>query len=86
MARELHRCDDIPFLEVFVSTPLKVCEARDPKGLYAKTRAGLLTGLTGIDDPYEALESPELTLDTSRIGLAEAAAAVCRFLEKECKG
>ena len=52
------------FIEVFVDTPLAVCEARDPKGLYARARAGELSGFTGVDDPYEAPASPELTLDT----------------------
>ncbi|TWT86257.1 Adenylyl-sulfate kinase [Pseudobythopirellula maris] len=50
------------FVEVFVDTPLEVCERRDPKGLYKKARAGEIKGFTGIDDPYEAPLSPELTL------------------------
>ena len=50
------------FVEVFVDTPLEVCESRDPKGLYKKARAGEIQGFTGIDDPYEAPLSPELTL------------------------
>ena len=52
------------FLEVFVDTPLDVCESRDTKGLYAKARRGELTGFTGINDPYEAPATPEITLDT----------------------
>jgi bifunctional enzyme CysN/CysC len=52
----------LPFVEVFVDTPLDVCEQRDPKGLYAKARAGELRGMTGIDDPYEAPEHPDLVL------------------------
>ncbi|MCC6616005.1 MAG: bifunctional sulfate adenylyltransferase/adenylylsulfate kinase [Anaerolineae bacterium] len=52
------------FCEVFVDTPLDVCEARDSKGMYAKARRGEITGFTGIDDPYEAPLAPELTLDT----------------------
>jgi sulfate adenylyltransferase len=52
------------FVEVFVNTPLEVCEARDVKGLYAKARRGELKGLTGIDDPYEAPDYPEIKLDT----------------------
>ncbi len=51
------------FVEVFVDAPLEICEARDPKGLYKKARAGELTGMTGIDDPYEPPLHPELTLD-----------------------
>ena len=54
------------FVEVFVDTPLEVCEQRDPKGLYAKARAGELTGFTGIDDPYEAPLAPELVIGTGR--------------------
>ena len=50
------------FVEVFVDTPLAICEQRDPKGLYAKARAGELTGLTGIDDPYEPPVAPDLTV------------------------
>jgi len=50
------------FIEVFVDTPLEICEARDPKGLYKKARAGEIKGFTGIDDPYEAPLAPELTL------------------------
>jgi adenylylsulfate kinase len=51
------------FIEAFVDAPLEVCEARDPKGLYKKARAGEIRGFTGIDDPYEPPESPELVLD-----------------------
>jgi bifunctional enzyme CysN/CysC len=61
-ARALHEVAGVPFYEVFVDTPLEVCEERDPKGLYAKARAGELTGMTGIDDPYEAPESPDLVI------------------------
>ncbi|MFI4874269.1 MAG: adenylyl-sulfate kinase [Blastopirellula sp. JB062] len=50
------------FIEVFVDTPLEICESRDPKGLYKKARAGELKGMTGIDDPYEAPLNPEITL------------------------
>ncbi len=53
------------FIEVHVATPLEACEARDVKGLYAKARAGEIKGFTGIDDPYEAPEQAELTLDTA---------------------
>ena len=59
LARDLHDAADLPFHEVFVDTPLAVCEERDPKGLYARARAGEISGMTGIDDPYEAPERPE---------------------------
>lgn len=61
-ARAMHAAADLAFVEVFVDTPLELCEARDPKGLYAKARAGELTGMTGIDDPYEPPVAPELRL------------------------
>jgi bifunctional enzyme CysN/CysC len=63
MARELFAQGE--FVEIFVDTPLEVCEARDPKGLYRKARAGLITHFTGIDSDYEAPEKPELSLRTS---------------------
>jgi adenylylsulfate kinase len=53
------------FIEVLVDAPLEVCESRDPKGLYKKARAGEIKGFTGIDDPYEAPEKPELLLDAA---------------------
>ena len=65
-ARALHEAAGLPFVEVFVDTPIEVCEQRDPKGLYAKARAGEITGFTGIDDPYEAPLAPELVLIPER--------------------
>jgi len=61
-ARAAHDADGVPFVEVFVDTPIEECERRDPKGLYAKARAGEITGFTGVDDPYETPASPELVL------------------------
>ena len=61
--RAAHEEAGIPFHEVFVDTPLEECERRDPKGLYAKARAGEITNLTGVGSPYEAPQSPELTTD-----------------------
>ena len=60
--RQLHAAAGLPFIEVFVDTPIELCEQRDPKGLYAKARAGELTGMTGIDDPYEPPLAPDLTV------------------------
>jgi bifunctional enzyme CysN/CysC len=60
--RALHHAAGLHFLEVFVDTPLEVCEARDPKGMYAKARAGEITGFTGVDDPYEEPLNPDLVL------------------------
>ena len=61
-ARLLHEAADIAFFEVFMDTPIEVCEQRDPKGLYKLSRAGKLPGFTGIDDPYEAPIDPDLVL------------------------
>lgn len=61
-ARQAHERAGLPFVEVFVDTPIEECERRDPKGLYRKARAGEITGFTGVDDPYEAPEAPELRL------------------------
>ena len=68
------------FVEVFVDTPLEVCESRDSKGMYARARAGEITGFTGIDDPYEAPPDPELTLDTVAYEPAENAAKIIELL------
>jgi bifunctional enzyme CysN/CysC len=76
--RAAHDAAGLRFVEVFVDTPLATCEARDPKGLYAKARAGELTGMTGIDDPYEPPAAPDLTL--SPAPLAEHVAAVLALL------
>jgi bifunctional enzyme CysN/CysC len=61
--RQIHEAAGIPFFEVFVDTPLEECERRDPKGLYAKARAGEITDLTGVGSPYEAPATPELVTD-----------------------
>nr|WP_308447768.1 adenylyl-sulfate kinase [Methylorubrum suomiense] len=64
---------DIPFLEVFIDTPLAVCEARDPKGLYDRARAGLISDFTGISAPYERPAAPDLTLSTPGFTVADTA-------------
>ena len=71
------------FIEVFVDTPLEVCEARDPKGLYKKARAGEISNFTGLDAPYEAPESPEVHLRTVNFSIDEAAAQVIHYLEEQ---
>ena len=73
------------FFEVFCDTPLEVCEKRDPKGLYKKARAGEIKGFTGIDDPYEAPDKPEMVIDTSTMSPQEATIALCDMLEKAGK-
>lgn len=72
------------FIEVHVATPLEECERRDRKGLYAKARAGLLKNFTGIDDPYETPENPELRIDTTECSVDEAAQQI--ILELEARG
>ena len=69
------------FVEVHVSTPVEICEARDRKGLYAKARAGLIREFTGIDDPYEAPETPDIAIDTADIRPDLAAQRVLVKLE-----
>jgi adenylylsulfate kinase len=65
LVRELHAKGDLPFIEIYMATPIETCEQRDPKGLYKKARAGEIPGFTGINDPYEAPLNPELTLDAT---------------------
>ncbi|HEX2403176.1 MAG TPA: adenylyl-sulfate kinase [Acidimicrobiia bacterium] len=64
MVREAHEQASLTFIEVFVDAPLEVCEQRDPKGLYARARAGEISDMTGLDSPYEVPESPDLRLDS----------------------
>jgi len=71
------------FFEVYVSTPIEVCEARDRKGLYAKARAGLIQAFTGVSDPYEVPAHPELSLDTSQLTVDEAVQRILLTLERE---
>jgi adenylylsulfate kinase len=73
------------FIEIFVDAPIEVCEARDPKGLYKKARAGELKGFTGIDDPYEAPQSPELVLDAGKKTPEQLTEEVLAYLEKTGK-
>src|SRR5437016_13123062 len=68
------------FVEVHVATPLEVCQQRDAKGLYAKARAGQVTNLTGIDDPYEPPADPEISLDTKGGTVDESAAGLWKDL------
>jgi bifunctional enzyme CysN/CysC len=79
-ARSIHEAVGVPFVEVFVDTPLDVCEARDPKGLYAKARAGEIKGFTGIDDPYEAPVHPDLRLTPADGDPAVQASLVLKLL------
>ena len=69
------------FIEVFVDTPLEVCEQRDPKGLYKKARAGDIPHFTGISSPYEAPEKPEVHLKTDEMSIEQAAEKVVQYLK-----
>ena len=71
------------YVEIHVSTPLEVCEQRDRKGLYAKARAGLVKGVTGISDPYIVPTNPELSIDTSIMTPAEAVQEILLYLEEQ---
>ena len=73
---------DREFVEIFVDAPLDVCEARDPKGLYAKARRGELPDFTGIDSPYEAPYQPEVQVNTSELTVKEAVAEILDWLGK----
>jgi adenylylsulfate kinase len=75
-SREFARKLSPDFFEIYVATPLEECERRDVKGLYARARRGQIQNFTGIDDPYEPPESPELTLDTRTLSVDECTAKV----------
>jgi bifunctional enzyme CysN/CysC len=79
-AAALHEADDLQFIEVFVDAPLELCEQRDPKGLYARARAGELAGLTGVGAPYEAPANPDLVLGSDGETVEEEVARVMDLL------
>lgn len=74
--------DDRQFIEVFVDTPLAICEQRDPKGLYRRARAGQLTLFTGIDSPYEVPEQPEVVLPAHEVDIDDCVARLLDFLQR----
>ena len=78
--RRIHDHAGIPFYEIHIATPIEICEERDPKGLYARARAGQITHFTGIDDPYESPENPDLVLDTTAEDPAVLARRLLTFL------
>jgi adenylylsulfate kinase len=81
-ARNKVRSETTNFIEVYVAAPLDVCESRDVKGLYAKARAGVLKAFTGIDDPYEEPENPEITLHTDQETVDQSVARLLGYLEQ----
>jgi adenylylsulfate kinase len=78
--RKRHQAEGTVFLEVHVATPVEVCSVRDVKGLYAKQAAGEISGLTGVDDPYEAPETPDLRLQTQDHTVEDSAAVLTALL------
>ena len=79
-AASICRQSGVPFAEIYLSTPLEVCEKRDPKALYARARAGEIKGFTGIDSPYEPPEDPEVEILTADCTPEDAVDAVLRRL------
>jgi adenylylsulfate kinase-like enzyme len=73
------------FVEVYVNAPLEVCEARDPKGLYAQARARQIKEFTGISAPYEAPERAEVELRTDQLTVAESVARIIEYLQVQDK-
>ncbi|MGH6643796.1 MAG: adenylyl-sulfate kinase [Bradyrhizobium sp.] len=80
VVRKLHADAGIDFIEVYVDVPLEEAEKRDPKGLYKKARAGEIKNFTGISDPYEAPEAPELVLPSHQMSLQDEVAALLKLL------
>ena len=82
IVRKLHEDDGMDFIEIYVNGPLAVAEERDPKGLYKKARAGEIPNFTGISDPYEAPEKPELVLNSHEMSLEDEVIAVIDLLKQ----
>ena len=80
--RDFHAAAGVPFYEVWVSTPVEECERRDTKGLYARYRRGELTGLTGLDAPYEPPEAPELVVPAHEIEVDVAVNLLVELIER----
>lgn len=80
-ARLIHEQARIPFIEVFVDTPLEECERRDPKGLYAKARRGEILAFTGVSDPYERPENPDVVVSAAAVSAPDAVDLVLGALE-----
>ena len=78
--RKRHAAEGTPYVEVHVATPVEVCSVRDVKGLYAKQAAGEISGLTGVDDPYEEPQNPDLRIESHQQTVQESAAALHALL------
>ena len=81
-ARKLHEENGLSFIEIFMDTPIEVCEQRDPKGLYKKARKGELKGFTGIDDPYEPPLSPEMVVKSAEDTLQQITLDILDYLSQ----
>ena len=81
--RKLHEEAGFEFVEVFVDCSLETAEQRDPKGLYKKARAGEIKNFTGIDDPYEAPENPEIHLHTDQMTLEEEVEIIVEYMKEK---
>ncbi len=82
LARKLHQESGLPFIEVFIDTPVDICEQRDPKGLYKKARRGEIRGFTGVDDPYEFPNQPELVVKTADKQPRELVSEILSYLRQ----
>lgn len=80
LARKIHTDNGLEFIEVFVAAPIDVCAERDPKGLYEKAKRGEIKGFTGIDDPYEVPEKPEIVIRTDELSPEEGAMKILGYL------
>ncbi|WP_419998684.1 adenylyl-sulfate kinase [Streptomyces boninensis] len=81
--RKRHAAQGTPYVEVHVATPVEVCSVRDVKGLYAKQAAGEISGLTGVDDPYEPPAAPDLRIEAHEQSVTESAAALIALLNEK---
>jgi adenylylsulfate kinase len=79
--RDMHSAEGVPFIEVYVATPLQVCLSRDVKGLYGRQARGEIHGVTGVDDPYEVPIAPDVEVDTSLLTVDESAAMIRHALK-----
>uniref|UniRef100_U5EZ88 Putative bifunctional atp sulfurylase/adenosine 5'-phosphosulfate kinase n=1 Tax=Corethrella appendiculata TaxID=1370023 RepID=U5EZ88_9DIPT len=83
MAKTIHKDGSLPFFEIFVDTPLAVCESRDVKGLYKKAREGSIQGFTGVTQAYEAPEHPDLKVSTESLTIRQSTAGIIKLLESK---
>jgi adenylylsulfate kinase len=81
-AREIHEQSNLVFIEIFVDTPVDICAERDPKGLYKKARAGEIQGFTGVNDPYEPPDNPDLIIKTEEKSAEEITVEIINYLAK----